>query len=160
MINKIKWEKYYTDSCPAPIIILVMLRHRKKWTITWRQTTSLHDSAQMLVRNSVSYFSGDCFQSARHQTDEILHSGQRNWSLRFSKTAFECCRCLRLWAGTYKYRQASRRISVNIVVSIAPFYLSGKSITTTHRRSQDFPCECALSFFLKSWSPSTYSLTS
>ena len=100
VINKIMWGKYHADSCPATIVILSNVATPKNCTITWQRTTFLQDSAQMLGRNTVSFVSDDCLKSVRHRTDEILHSGQRNWFTRFPKTSFECRQCLRLWAGT------------------------------------------------------------
>jgi len=99
MINKIIWGKYYTDSCSATIIIVNNVAAPKNCTITrrWRYFWTVRSS--ILVRHSVFFVSDDCLQSVRHQTDEILYSAQRNRSPRFPKTTFECCQCLRLWAG-------------------------------------------------------------
>ena len=61
--------------------------------------TLLQDSSQVLVWNSVSLVSEDCLQSARHRTDEILDSRQRNWFPRFPKMTFEYRQRLWLLAG-------------------------------------------------------------
>ena len=98
MIDKIMWEKYYTDSCSVSVIILNNVATPKNCTITRWQTTLLKASAQTLVRNSDSFVSDDCLQTVRHRTDEILQ-WSKNWSPRFPKTTFKCRQRLLLLAG-------------------------------------------------------------
>ena len=76
-----------------------MLQHPKVAQECDDSVSSRQCVGSILVQSSVSFVSDDCLQSVRHRTDEILQSGQRNWSPRFPKTTFECRQCLRLRAG-------------------------------------------------------------
>ena len=48
--------------------------------------------------------------SIDNRTDEILHSGQRNWSSRFPTMTLDCCQCLRLCAGINSYSHNSQNV--------------------------------------------------
>jgi len=69
----------------------------------------VNQSSDFLVRRTGSYshkkalplFLTTAFSLSLHWTDDILQSGQRNWSPRFPipKMTFECRQCLRFWDG-------------------------------------------------------------